>query len=323
MMIEKVFINRHLRIKFKSYVDQKCRVWFQAKQVAQILEYKNTEHAIKRHVSENHKRTFLFCCPPETGGQQNNTRGGVSPPQQNNTKVKCCPPETGGQQIDTRGKYCIFLDEAGFYELVFRSRLPAAKMFREWVFDKVLPSIRKYGYYKTMDSKINQRVIIDGVKYYKHSVFSNYAACKNGDVINIKKNKKIKITKDIGGYFKFIIFSEKVEKPINYYQHRFVFEVFKGVIPKCLQVDHINEIKSDNRIKNLQLLTPKQNIEKSKNKSIISVNIENGKEKRFISIKKAAIELNINADHISKICRKKCKSATSKKDNQKYTFRYL
>ena len=311
MMIEKVFINRNLGIKFKSYVDQKCRVWFQAKQVATILGYHDTNQAIRKHVSENHKRTFLFCCPVESTGQQNNT------------KVKCCPVESTGQQIDTRGKYCIFLDEAGFYELVFRSRLPAAKMFREWVFDKVLPSIRKYGYYKTMDSKIKQRVIIDGVKYYKHSVFSNYAACKNGDVINIKKNKKIKITKDIGGYFKFIIFSEKVEKPINYYQHRFVFEVFKGVIPKCLQVDHINEIKSDNRIKNLQLLTPKQNIEKSKNKSIISVNIENGKEKRFISIKKAAIELDISADHISKICRKICKTATSKKDNHKYTFRYL
>ena len=69
-----------------------------------------------------------------------------------------------GQQNDTRGKYCIFIDEAGFYELVFRSRLPTAKMFREWVFSNVLPSIRKYGYYRTIDLKIKQRVIIEGVK---------------------------------------------------------------------------------------------------------------------------------------------------------------
>ena len=59
-------------------------------------------------------------------------------------------------------KISIFIDEAGFYELVFKSRLPAAKMFREWVFTKVLPSIRKYGYYKMIDSRIKQRVIIDG-----------------------------------------------------------------------------------------------------------------------------------------------------------------
>ena len=69
MMIEKVFINRNLGIKFNSYIDKKLRVWFKAKEVAQILGYKKTENAIKRHVSENHKRTFLLSCHPETGGQ--------------------------------------------------------------------------------------------------------------------------------------------------------------------------------------------------------------------------------------------------------------
>ena len=113
MMIEKVFINRNLGIKFNSYIDKKLRVWFKAKEVAQILGYKKTENAIKRHVSENHKRTFLLSCHPETGGQ-------------------------------VQGRWIIFVDEPGFYELVFKSRLPAAKMFREWVFTKVLPSIRKY-----------------------------------------------------------------------------------------------------------------------------------------------------------------------------------
>ena len=294
-MQEKSFINSQLGIKFNSYIDHKCRVWFKAKEVAQILGYKNTEKAIKSHVSENHKRTFLFCCP--------------------------C--ETHGQQIDTRGKYCLFVDEPGLYELVFRSRLPTAKMFREWIFAKVLPSIRKYGYYRMIDSRIKQRVIIEGVKYYKHNVFDNYAASKNGEVINLKNKKKIKITKDSGGYFKFIIFSKKVEKPINYYQHRFVFEVFNGVIPTCLEVHHINNVKSDNRLKNLQLLTHKQNVEKSKNKAIISTCIETGKERRFISIKTASIELGISYDSISKICRKKGKTASSKKDGHKYTFKFL
>ena len=75
----------------------------------------------------------------------------------------------------------------------------------------------------------------------------------------------------------------------------------------------------------MQLLTHKQNVEKSKNKAIISTCIKDGKERRFISIKKAAIELNINAGTISNICckRKSYKTTTSKKDNKKYTFRYL
>ena len=196
-------------------------------------------------------------------------------------------------------------------------------MFREWVFNKVLPSIRKYGYYRMIDSRIKQKIIIEGVKYYKHTVFDNYAASKNGEVINLKNKKKIKITKDSGGYFKFIIFSKKVEKPINYYQHRFVFEVFKGVIPRYFEVDHINNVKSDNRLKNLQLLTHKQNVEKSKNKAIISTCIETGKERRFICIKTASIELGISYDSISKICRKKGKTASFKKDGHKYTFKFL
>ena len=295
MMIEKVFINHQLGIKFKSFIDRKLRVWFQAKEVAQILRYKKTDDAIKRHVSENHKRTFLFCCPRETRGQQN----------------------------DTRGKYCIFIDEAGFYELVFRSRLPTAKMFREWTFSKVLPSIRKYGYYKFRDSKIKQEVIIDGKKYYKHQVFSKYAASKNGDIINVKTKRIIKMMNNGYGYLFFNLCDKKREKPKTYSQHRFVFEVFKGPIPRFFEIDHQNNDRSDNRIKNLQLLTHKQNVEKSKNKTVISTCIETGKERRFMSLKTSSIELGINHDSISKICRKKHKTATSKKDGKKYTFRYL
>ena len=68
-MQEKSFINYQLGIKFNSYIDQKCRVWFKAKEVAQIFGYKNTDDAIKRHVSENHKKTFLLSCPRESRGQ--------------------------------------------------------------------------------------------------------------------------------------------------------------------------------------------------------------------------------------------------------------
>ena len=55
-MIEKSFINNQLGIKLNSYIDEKCKIWFKAKEVAQILGYKNTEKAIKSHVSENHKQ---------------------------------------------------------------------------------------------------------------------------------------------------------------------------------------------------------------------------------------------------------------------------
>ena len=130
-LLEKAFKNEELGIEITSFIDKKLRIWFKAKEVAQILGYKNTEHAIKRHVSENHKRKILLSCPPETGGQ-------------------------------VQGRWIIFVDEPGFYELVFRSRLPSARISREWVFTRVLPSIRKYGYYKIFKSNLKQKVIFEG-----------------------------------------------------------------------------------------------------------------------------------------------------------------
>ena len=100
-MLKKKFINEELGIEFESYIDDQCNVWFQAKQVSQILGYKKTRNAIKKHVREKYKKEAPLQGP--LGGEQK----------------------------------CTIINEAGFYELVFKSRLPAAKMFREWVFDKV------------------------------------------------------------------------------------------------------------------------------------------------------------------------------------------
>ena len=153
MMIEKVFINSHLGIKFNSYIDEECCVWFKGKQVALILGYKDSDDVIRRLVSKEYK--------------------------------KCLPGKTPGGEI----RNYIFIKEEGFYELVFRSKLPAAIQFRKWVFSKVLPSIRKYGYYKMFDNIQSRKVIINGKKYFKHPVFDNYAASKKGNIINIKTKK--------------------------------------------------------------------------------------------------------------------------------------
>jgi prophage antirepressor-like protein len=40
-----------------------------------------------------------------------------------------------------------FIPEGDLYRLIIRSKLPAAERFEHWVFDEVLPSIRKHGAY--------------------------------------------------------------------------------------------------------------------------------------------------------------------------------
>lgn len=59
-----------------------------------------------------------------------------------NKEVSCL---TGFRLLSNNGE--TFLTESGVYKLIFKSRKPKAEKFQDWVFDEVLPSIRKTGSY--------------------------------------------------------------------------------------------------------------------------------------------------------------------------------
>lgn len=48
-------------------------------------------------------------------------------------------------------------------------------------------------------------------------------------------------------------------RKLSYSVHRFIWESVYGPIPHGLQINHINGVKSDNRICNLELVTPSEN----------------------------------------------------------------
>lgn len=50
----------------------------------------------------------------------------------------------------------------------------------------------------------------------------------------------------------------------NYLEHRLVWAWHYGEVPRYRVIDHINNIRTDNRIENLQPLTFKQNVRKKK-----------------------------------------------------------
>lgn len=89
--------------------------WFVGKEIAELLGYKNPLRAIREHIKDNHKGVNEMVTP---GGKQ---------------------------QI-------IIIDEAGFYSLVLRSKLPSAEAFQEWVTSEVLPTIRKHKMYLTPET---------------------------------------------------------------------------------------------------------------------------------------------------------------------------
>lgn len=66
--------------------------------------------------------------------------------------------------------------------------------------------------------------------------------------------------------------------------HRVVYETFVGDIPQGYQIDHINTIKTDNRLENLRCVTPKENNNNPltlKHRSIASKNHSNETNKKI------------------------------------------
>ena len=169
-MLEKAFKNEELGIELTSYIDKQQNVFFLGKDVTKILGYKDSVNALKRHVSEENKM-LRFMQVKFMGGvspPKQNDRGRVSRPQQNDNRgreTRLQQNNRGGdtppKQNDNRGKYYTIINEPGFYELVFGSKLEFAKKFRKWVFNTVLPSIRKYGYFKKFDNPNNKMFKIE------------------------------------------------------------------------------------------------------------------------------------------------------------------
>ena len=131
-MLGKKFTNEDLGIEMTSYIDYKQNVWFRGKDVAEILGYSNVREAIWNHVDSEDKQ--LICWRTQNGD---------------------------GNNSDLRGKYYTFINESGFYSLLLSSKSETAKKFKHWVTSQVLPSIRKFGYYKLFDNPNNKMFKIE------------------------------------------------------------------------------------------------------------------------------------------------------------------
>ena len=180
---------------------------------------------------------------------------------------------------------------------------------------------------------------IENVSYYMHPVYDLYAADRNGNIINIVKKVPMKGNKNYFGYMMFRVRKHAQKSQKSYQVHRFVWECFNGVIPEGKVIDHINNIKDDNRLCNLQLMTQKQNCKKSaknrdysfaaknhENKKYIkAINIETNEVTFYNSLYATQQHLGVNAGIVSMCCQgiNNVKSGTSKKDNQQYKFEYV
>ena len=74
------------------------------------------------------------------------------------------------------------------------------------------------------------------------------------------------ITFSQAGY-PFVFIGSRKKKITNYYFHNIITLCYLGEKPQGYQTDHINSIKTDNRLENLQYITPQQNCQKRKTRN--------------------------------------------------------
>ena len=113
-------------------------------------------------------------------------------------------------------------------------------------------------------------------------------------------------------YYQVCLCKQSIKKTCKI--HRLVWEAFNGQIPEGLQVNHINEIKADNRLENLNLMTAKENSNwGSRNerisKPVLQFTLDNILVKEFPSVIQIERELGFSCGNIVNCCKGRYKQA--------------
>ena len=159
--------------------------------------------------------------------------------------------------------------------------------------------------------------------------YDNYEIYPDGKIWSYKYKKFLKPATRKDGYQIVGIYDNEGNK--KWYQlHRVVYETFTGeTIPEGMQVNHINEIKTDNRFENLNLMTPKENINygtcierRSATRSKTVGAFKNGELVMTFTSTAEAQRQGFSSGAVSKCCRN-CFNRPGNNVYKGYEWRYL
>lgn len=160
--------------------------YFVATDIAKTLGYKDTTNAIKQHC-----RWVV--------------------------KHKVPHPQSKNKTLEVN-----VIPEGDMYRLITNSELPSAEKFESWVFDEVLPSIRKHGMYATDELINNPDLLIAAATKIKEERQARLEAEKLRDKL-IHQNKLYttsEIAKELGLKSATKLNSLLAEKKIQYKQNK-------------------------------------------------------------------------------------------------------
>ena len=135
--------NEILNVEMNCYINKNNEIWFRGKEIASMLGHQNPERAVRKYVPDDDKKSIEFKIQEKPVVTKTVTT--AQGQNQGVTKTVTTKSQT---------KMCVFINESGFYSLVLSSKLPTAKEFKKWVTSKVLPSIRKRGYFNINSNKL-------------------------------------------------------------------------------------------------------------------------------------------------------------------------
>jgi len=123
---------------------EKDKFMYGGHSIAQFLGYTNPRKAVRDHVKLKWRKNW-----------EEISRGTIR-----SSYVTSC------EQTVNWHPHTVFLSEAGVYALIMRSKLPAAEEFQQWLFEEVLPELRKTGNYSVQDN-VKQSSSTEIVNYDK------------------------------------------------------------------------------------------------------------------------------------------------------------
>ena len=131
-------------------IEESEKIWFGGTDAAKALGYANPWKAI----------------------QDNCRKDGVM-----KRKVAVIHPLTTSEGVSEKTKQIVemtFITEGNLYRLITRSRLPSAEKFESLIFDEILPSIRRNGFYSTMTDEQLYELLGKRIKGNQEVVLREY-----------------------------------------------------------------------------------------------------------------------------------------------------
>ena len=117
------FENSRLDMEIFVY-EIEGKEWFIGKDVAELLGYPNPSTAVSENIKPSQRKSMYVRTIENIG---------IS--------------EKPNSEIITINNNRSFITEIGLYQLVMKSRKPEAEEFQKWIYEEVLPSLRKNNFY--------------------------------------------------------------------------------------------------------------------------------------------------------------------------------